>query len=198
MSTLYLIFFIVSATGFTADIILRYVEKIKSFGVTEMPRLPEKFSATVPLGKLLPESFTMLLLMIMAGSAAGSLMTLARLPWFLSLPCSFASGFMLCFFLQYYVDNAFNALLKNNLPKGEDASGLDGFCTVEFVDGFGKVKLFHKDREFEVNAGISADENSENPPEIAVYDKVAVLYESGGFYFVAKPGDIYDGIDTKF
>jgi hypothetical protein len=195
MRVFYLILFVVSATSFAADIVLRYVENIKGFDINGKDgKLFRIKYNTIPLEKFLPENVTMLLLAVMAGSATGSILNIAGVPWYVSLPCTLVSGLALCFFVQYHADNALNAIKRNNLPKGEKAAGLDGYCSSVFVDGAGKVKLFHKEREFEVNAGISAD----NDNEIALYDKVIALYESGGHYFVVKQGDVYNGIDTKF
>jgi hypothetical protein len=203
MSIFYLILLILSTVAVAADVFLRYVEKIANFGIEgkgvdgELFGFTAKWSKTIPVGKLLPESFTMLLLAVMAMSGSGSLLTLGRLPWFASLPCSVATGLLLCFVVQYHAANAAKVLRGDRLPKGEKAAGLDGYCTLEFVDGYGKVKLFHKDREFEVQAGIPTDSGAEMS-EIALYDKVVALYESGEIYFVVKPPDVFAGIDTKF
>jgi membrane protein implicated in regulation of membrane protease activity len=198
MSIFYLILLVVSTTAFIAGIFLNYVEKIKHFGVGEegrkLFRLPVKFSEIIPADKLLPENFTMLLLAVMAASGGGSVYTMAGMPWYISLPCSLATGLLLCFAVQHYAEKVADTLKRNTLPRGEKASGLDGYCTVKFDDGYGKVKLFHKDREFEVQAGVF----EEDVGEIAVFDKVIAVYESGGFYFVVKPADVFTGIDTKF
>jgi hypothetical protein len=86
--------------------------------------------------------------------------------------------------------------MSNNLPRGDNAAGLEGYCSAVFADGFGKVKLVHKEREFEVDAGNAAD--IEIKSEIALFDKVIALFESDGYYFVMKSSELYTGIDTKF
>jgi hypothetical protein len=198
MRVLYLILFVVSALGVAADVILRYVENIKGFGIEgrdgKLFRLPPRFTATIPFDRLLPDNVTTLLIAVTAASGLGGILALLRVPWFLSLPCAGACGLLLCFIWQYHAKNIASALKRENLPKGEAAAGLEGYCSLEFADGYGKVTLTYKERGFEVYAGCSEDSDG----NIAVNDKVVALYESDGYYFVVKPNDIFTGIDTKF
>jgi hypothetical protein len=175
-------------SAFTADLILRYMEKIKSFDFDK--KLHNIKSATIPLEKFLPENLTMLFLAIMVGGATGSLYDLAGLPWYFSLPCASAGGLAVCFAVQYMAENIINRIMENNLPGGENAAGLDGYCIEPIeIGGWGKVIFFHKDREFTVNAVNSAES------EIQEGIKVISLYEKDGFYFVIRTDEVHKNVD---
>lgn len=187
----YLIIFIVSAIAFIADIVLRTVEKIKSFNFNK--KLFNIDNDTIPVDKFFPENLTILFIALMGTGTAGSLYSLTVLPWWLSLLCALASGMFICFIVQYLGKNIVDALKRNRLPKGEKALGLSGCCVEEIKDGEpGKVRFFHKTREFIVNAASANDTN------IEITEKVVCVYESDGFYFVTKSEELYKGIDTNF
>ncbi|MCL1832019.1 MAG: hypothetical protein FWG45_03800 [Oscillospiraceae bacterium] len=199
MNMVYIALLVLSAIGLAADVVLRYVEKIKCFGLEG--KLFKKTYDTIPLEKLLPENVTMLLITVMTAAAAGVIVNALGVPWYVSPFCAVSSGLILCFAVQYYAVNAIDAVRGNALPKGEAAAGLNGYCTVAFDEGFGKVMLAHKEREFEVNAGLVKETGEGENPEksqIEQHDRIIALYESDGYYFVVKIGEIYTGIDTKF
>jgi len=185
MRIFYLIIFIISTTAFIADIVLRYMEKIKGFDLNIKSL---KFrSDLVPVEKFFPENLTMLILAIMVGSATGSLYIVAGMTeWYFSLPCAVASGLLICFVIQYFFEGFINAVKKNNLPKGEAAAGLEGYCTQDIPqDDWGRVCLFYKEREFEVNAVCTVERSLEH------FDKVVCVYEKDGYYFVARVHDVF-------
>jgi hypothetical protein len=193
MNIFYLIIFIVSALAFIADIILRYVEKIKNFTLDKKLFSIRGDADTIPIEKVLPANLTMLILAVMAGSAAGGLLDLSGVAWYLSLPCAVSSGLLICFTVQHLGENIVSIIKRNRLPKGEKAAGLNGYC-VEFIgaDGLGKAEFVHGGRKFEV-AAASANESDIDPD-----DEVIAVYEENGFYFVTKINEIYKGIDTDF
>ncbi|MCL1867265.1 MAG: hypothetical protein FWF82_07645 [Oscillospiraceae bacterium] len=198
----YFIIFVISASAFTADCILRYMEKIKGFDFGK--KLFKISSENIPLDKFFPENLTMLILAVMVASAAGSGYTLGGLAWYLSLPASFGAGFLICFFVQYFGEGMIDIVMKNRLPKGESAAGLDGYCTESVKAGdWGKVRVLHTGksgvtREYEVNAVMAssdASEESDSPDKVLnVGDKVIVLYESDGFYYVVRVDKIFIGL----
>jgi hypothetical protein len=193
MSNFYIIIFVLSVTGFTADVILRYMEKIKGFDFQR--KLFSIKSDLIPIEKFFPETLTMLLLCAMVASATGFGLTLAGAIGLISLPCALASGMCVCFAVQHISEQIWNRLTKNRLPQGDSVAGLDGYCT-DFIEsgGWGKVKLFHREREYEVNAACAdADLSS-----IDAGEKVIAVYESDGCYFVARADEINKGIDTRF
>ncbi|MCL2071513.1 MAG: hypothetical protein FWH07_04665 [Oscillospiraceae bacterium] len=192
--TFYLIIFIISSLAFIADLILRYIEKIKSFDVQKkFFNLSSEGFEGVPVEKFLPENLTMLVLSVMAASAGGSLLDLAGLSWYISFPCAVVCGLIICFFVQHLGDNAVDIIKRNRLPKGEKAAGLIG-CCVESVEagGWGKVRFLYKNREFTVNSACTADSG------IDAGQEVIAVYEQDGYYFVTKADEIYKGIDTNF
>ena len=192
MILFYLIVLIVSSVAFFADLILRYVEKIKSFDVDK------KFfsikSDTVPIEKFFPENLTMLIFSIIVSSATASLADLAGISWYLSLPCGIAGGLVVCFAVQYIFRAVFDAVSGNLLPRGEKAAGLNGTCveTIDEHEEWGKVCFSYKNREFTVNAG------SVTGSAVQKGEKVTAVYEQDGFYFVIIPEEVYKGIDTDF
>jgi hypothetical protein len=162
------------------------MEKIKSFDF-DMKLFKFK-GKDIPFEKFFPENLTMLLVAIMAGCALGTFYSSekAGLEWYITLPCAVFSGMLVCFTGQYLLENAVDFFKKNNLPKGEAAANLDGYITQEIeAGGWGKAALFHKEREFTVNAA-SIYENG-----IEENEKVICLYEQDGFYFVVKINDVY-------
>jgi membrane protein implicated in regulation of membrane protease activity len=178
------VLFVVSASAFAADMILRYMEKIKNFSMEK--RLFKIKGADIPAEKLLPENLTMLFVFCVVMSATGILYEALNMKWYLSLPCSAAGGSFVCFIFQYFVENALKTIRGDNLPKGDNAAGLDGYCVEEIEPGgWGKVRLFHKEREYEVNAA------SDGEKSVSLGEKVVSVYESGGFYFVMRTNEIY-------
>jgi hypothetical protein len=165
------------------------MEKIKGFN---FERTFVRFKGgTIPIEKFFPENLTMLLLSVMVGSALGFLYSIAGLAWYLSLPCVAAGGAAICFAVQYVGESVLDFVFRNNLPEGDSAAGLDGYCTESiYEEDWGKVILFHKEREFEVNAA-NALENC----EIEAGKKVICVYEKDGFYFVTRVDEINKGIE---
>ncbi|MCL2755294.1 MAG: hypothetical protein FWD35_06240, partial [Oscillospiraceae bacterium] len=87
----------------------------------------------------------------------------------------------------------------NSPPTGEAAQGLHGVLLDDFEEGFGKAMLMYKGREYEVRAGdMFWEADGENTEPMREADAVICVVENDGFYFVAKPEQIYKGIDTKF
>ena len=173
--------------------VLRYMEKIKSFDFEKkFFNLRGETPPLIPIDKFLPENLTMLLLAVMVASASGSLYDLAGLAWYFSLPSATASGLLMCFIIRHLLANAFDRVSRNSLPKGDAAAGLEGYC-IEYIeaDGLGKARLFYKERVFEVNAAQSAELDT-SKAGIQVDEKVIVVYESDGYYFVVKVDQVYN------
>ena len=201
MIYVYLILFVISAFAFTADCILRYMERIKSFDFEK--RLFKVRFDTVPLHRFFPKSLTVLLVAVVVMSAFGSLLLLLGMDWYLSVPCSVGGGLLACFVIQHLGRNAIDRIKKNDLPQGDEAAGLDGYCTQSIeVGGWGKVRLFHTgrsgvEREFEVNA-VNANAGEDGEGDIEAGKKVICVYEEGGFYFVVRVDKIYNEINSNF
>jgi len=184
----YFILLVISAFAFTADMLLRYLTGIENFGVEKQLFKPKEH--TVPADKLLPGNITMLLVIIMTASATGALYTVAGMPGYLSLPCAVFGGMTLCFVIQYFVKNAVDRFKGRALPKGDSASGLDGYSLVDIeAGGWGRARLFWGDREFEVNAAV------QGKTPVLSGEKITALYESGGFYFVVRSDKIYKEVE---
>jgi hypothetical protein len=164
------------------------MEKIKSFDL-EKPLFKLK-GRDVPVEKFLPANITMLSVFFIAMSFTGEVCAFLGMVWYLSLPCSVAGGMCFCFFIQYFGENILDLLKGNRLPKKEKAAGLDGYCTDDIViGGWGKAKVFYKEREYEVNAASSGE------TDILSGEKIVVLYESDGFYFVVRIDEVFKEIE---
>jgi len=166
------------------------MEKIKSFDFHK--KLFDVKANTIPIHKFLPENLTMLLLSVMAASACGGFFDFSGMGWYFSLPCAIGSGLCICFIVQYLLENAVDSFKRNNLPKGEFAAGLDGYCVEKIETGdWGKVCLFHKEREFRVNAVTDGE------IDIDEGEKVISVYENDGFYYVVRIDKLNTGIDDE-
>jgi len=187
----YFVLSVVSAAAFVADMILRYMEKIKSFDY-EKPLFKFKSGTapSVPIYKFLPENLTMLIVFVMTMSATGALYTILGMDWFLSLLCGVSGGATVCFIIQYLIGNAIDSAKGRRLPKGEDASGLDGYAAEDIeAGGCGKAVFSYNDREYEARAANSGQ------IDLAKFDKITALYESGGFYFAVRSDKVYKEVE---
>jgi len=184
----YFVLSVISAAAFTADMILRYMEKIKSFDY-EKPLFKLK-KRTVPIDKFLPQNLTMLIVFVLVMSVTGALYTLLGMDWFLSLLCGISGGSFACFIIRHVIMNTVAYAKGHKLPKGEDAAGLDGYAAEDIeAGGCGKAILFFEDREYEATAANSGR------VDLAKFDKITALYESGGFYFAVRSDKVYKEVE---
>jgi len=158
--------------------------KMKNFDIEK--RFFKYKNDTIPIEKFLPETLTMVFVFFLVLSVSGVFYEFMQIVWYVSLPFAIVSGLFACFIVQHLMASAVNSLKGNRLPKGEAAAGLNGYCTAEIqADSWGRVKLIHKEHEFEVNAACAGEKDILNG------EKVICVYESDGFYFVVRIDEIY-------
>lgn len=185
----YLAIAVVSAVAFAADMILRYMEKIKGFGLEK-----ELFAfrgKTIPIENFFPHSLTMIFAFCFALGLCGLVMELMSFGWYISLPCGVICA-MLVSFLSTAVKARVRRAKKEALPKKFDFSGKEAVVT-DFIagDGWGKVKLVYNDADYIFNA-VSANET-----DIDEGEKVTVVLENDGMLFVERDDEVFDPLNEK-
>jgi len=181
----YLSVTVISVTLFITDMVLMYMEKIKSFGLEK--KLFKIEFKIIPLEKFLPENLTMIFVFFVILGGSGVFFELVNLTWFFSLPCSVFSGLLICFAVQYHIKHALDRVRKKVLPSGDSAAGANGWVVEEIsADSYGVVRFEYKDSEFNVPAV------SVNGTLIPEFEKIVVLFEESGFYFVESIKEVYD------
>ena len=180
----YIIISVFAAMLLITDITLRYMEKIKSFGMEK--KLFTFKGDTIPIEKFFPENLTMVLAFSLTFGAAGMFLTFLGLDWYFVLPFAVMTGMILCFVVQ----EAFQRFIEKNtdktLPTGDAAANLEGFV-VEEIDGddYGLIEFEYNDVTFRANA-LSANETP-----IPEYERVIILFEENGFYFVQSIKEVF-------
>ncbi|MCL1823671.1 MAG: hypothetical protein FWG44_05665 [Oscillospiraceae bacterium] len=185
----YLVWAVLAATLLITDMVLLYMVKMKSFG---LERKLFKFKVkTVPLEKFLPENLTVLFAALLCMGISGIIFDVTQLKWYMSLPVAITSGFVLCFFLQYFLKNTVDKHTDKTLPLGDAAANANGWV-VEEIDGvngdYGLIEFEYKELKFRAPA------MSANETKIPEYEKVIVLFEENGFYFVQSIKEVYTGL----
>lgn len=188
MIYVYFVLSVVSSAAFAADMILRYMEKIKSFDYEK--RLFNLKSGIIPAEKFLPENLTMLIVVVMTASVSGAIYTVMGMNWCLSLFCAVAGGMTVCFLIQHIGRNAVDSAKGRKLPKGEAAAGLDGYCVNAVAAGdWGLAVLFYNDREYKVRVAVLGE------GDVSGDEKITALYESGGIYFAVRSDKVYKEVE---
>lgn len=185
MIYIYTAILVISAGLLAADFTLRQLEGIKNFGLLDNDKdfpLLRDFRGqthTIPVERLCPETPAMLITAATVFGAAGVFFDLMNMTWHVSIPCAFCAGLGACFLRQYVLVNLIDRLRKITPPVGEEMAGVEGYVTSAFPpDDYGEIAFEWKGREFRANA---LAVNGQHLPE---YERVLLLYESDGFYFV--------------
>ncbi len=161
------------------------MEKIGSFGM-EKPLI--RFSgSTIPIEKFFPANLTMLFVYTFFFGLSGTIYTEMGLYWYFTLPCAIMSGSILTFLIQYPIKNRKLKAEDRVLPKGDSAAGIEG-KTLEPIteDDYGVIEFAWNGEVFRANA-VSA-----NYKYISAYERIIILLEENGFYFVESVKEIYD------
>lgn len=183
----YLIIIIVSAALFITDMVLRYMEKIKSFGYEK--KLFNYEGQDIPVEKFLPENITMLLVYFLTFGTAGFFLEFIGL-YYISIPLAMTPGFLVCFIIQYFIRNYINRIKGRVLPKGYDAADIQGFAYEEIDgDGYGVIEFVYNGAEFRAPA------MSANQTRIPKFEKVVVIFEENGFYFVQSILEVFEPLN---
>lgn len=177
----YICIAVVAVCGFTADMILRYMEKIRSFGMET--RLHNIKGKTIPIEDFIPYNITLLAVFFSAFGIAGTLMKLLELNGFVTFPAAVMCGM----FANFFAVRLVRKMRVKPIPKNEDLSGCDAVCTEDIpADGYGAVRVTWNGRKYTFPA-VPANEN-----EIKAGEKVVILYRSDGVCFAETPERLVD------
>jgi hypothetical protein len=188
MTVLYLIVTILAAALLAADVILRYMEKIKGFNLEQ--KLFKFKGGTIPAEKFFPQSPTMTLGCFLVIGAAGMIFERVGFRWYFSLPFSVMTAMFFCFALQYSAKSKLDELTNKNAPAGDVPAGVQGFAYEEILgDNYGLIEFEYNDSVFRVPAV------SVNSTTIPKFEKVIILFEEGGCYFVQSIKEVFEPLN---
>ncbi len=182
----YVMVTIVSTVAFTIDIILRYMEKIRSFGMES--RLHNIKGKIIPVEDFIPHNITLLCLFFMALGTAGILLTLLQINALISFPVSFMCGM----FMNFAVVRILRKVRNRPIPKSEDLSGTEATCTAD-IDGddYGEIEFLYK------NCKYTRPALSENETDIKKGEKVLIIMMNEDLCFVEKPDEVIDILNEE-
>lgn len=172
---------IVSTVAFTIDIILRYMEKIRSFGMES--RLHNIKGKIIPTEDFIPHNITLLCLFFMALGTAGILLTLLGINALVSFPVSVMCGM----FMNFAVVRILRKVRSKPIPRDEDLSGTEAVCTSPIDgDGYGEIEFLYNNRKYTRPA------LSENETDIKKGERVLIIMMNEDLCFVEKPDEVID------
>lgn len=181
----YVVVTVVCVVAFTTDMVLRYMEKIRSFGMEE--RLHNIKGDTIPIEDFIPHNITMLTVFGMALGVFGIFMKLLGIHPFVSFPLSVAFGCIVNFTVMHFIKPFVASVTGDELDADTDISGFDGVCTQRIpADDYGRVRIEYNGRHYEFDA------ISENETDIEKDDPVLVLYREDGMCVVEKQSEVTD------
>ena len=182
----YVMVTIVSSVAFTIDIILRYMEKIRSFGMEA--KLHNIKGKIIPTEDFIPHNVTLLCLFFMAVGVVGILLTLLQINALISFPVCIMCGM----FVNFAVVRILRKARSRPIPGTEDLSGTEAVCTENIDgDGYGEIEFFYKNRRYTRPA------LSENETDIKKGEKVLIIMMNEGLCFVEKPDEVIDILNEE-
>ncbi|MBR5091490.1 MAG: hypothetical protein IK093_18865 [Ruminiclostridium sp.] len=186
----YILETVVCIVTFTADMVLRYMEKIRSFGMES--RLHNIKGKTIPIEDFIPHNITMLAVFGTAMGVFGIFMKLFGIHPFISFPCALAFGSLVNFTVMHFIKPIVANAQGDELSQHTDLAGYEAVCT-DFIsgDGYGKIKLVYKGKHYEFDA------ISEYETDIDEGEKVYVLYRDDRFCVVEKNDEVMDVLNEK-
>ncbi len=186
----YVVVLVLGVTSFTADMILRYMEKIRSFGMEE--RLHNIKGKTIPIEDLVPHNITMLTVFAISLGVFGIFMKLLNINAFVSFPCSAAFACLVNFTVMHFIKPFVASVTGDELGSDTDISGTEGVCIERIpADDYGRIKLEYNGRHYEFDA------ISENETDIEKDEPVLVLYREDGMCVVEKQSEVLDIINEE-
>lgn len=186
--TFYIVVTVICATAFTADMILRYMEKIRSFGMEE--RLHNIKGDLIPIEDFIPHNLTMITVFGMALGVFGIVMKSFEINGLVAFPCSVAFGCIVNYTVMHIIKPFFRSVSGNTLSEKEDISGTEAVCTELITEaGYGTIELEYKKQKYAFNA------LSVNGTDIEKGEKVYILYREDGVCFVEKTSEIHMEIE---
>ncbi len=186
--TFYIVVTVVSAVAFVTDMVLRYMEKIRSFGMEE--HLHNIKGRTIPIEDFIPYNLTMLTVFLMAFGAFGIFMKALNIHPFVSFPLSLAFGCAVNFTVMHFIKPFFESISGDALGKDTDLSGYEAVCVQRIGgDDYGRIELVYHDKKYRFDA------ISENETDIGKGETVYVLYREEGVCVVEKQSEVLDIIN---
>ena len=184
----YILVTVISVAAFTADMILRYMEKIPSFGSQE--RFFNIKGKNIPIEELIPNNITMLTVFGISLGTLGILSKLAGVTPLVAFPCCVMFGCLVNFAVVHFLKPFYEDISGTSLSERDDISGLEAVCTEDITaDSYGRVELVYKERKYEFDA-LSA-----NGTDIAKGEKTFILYRKEGLCFVEAQSEVLDIIN---
>jgi len=186
----YIVITVISVTSFTADMILRYMEKIRSFGMEA--RLHNIKGKTIPIEDFVPHNITMLTVFGTAFGVFGIFMKLLGFHPFISFPICLAFGCIVNFTVMHFIKPFVASVSGDELAAGTDLAGMEGVCTQSIpADDYGRISLEYNGKHYEFDA------ISENETDIAKGEPIAVLYREDNMCVVEKQSEVTDILNEK-
>ena len=188
--TFYVAVTVVCVTAFAADMILRYMEKIRSFGMEE--RLHNIKGKTIPIEDFIPHNITMVTIFGTALGVFGIFTKLIGLHPFVGFPLSAAFGCIVNFTVMHFIKPFVASVTGDELDARTDISGTEGICTENIpADDYGRVRIEYKGRHYEFDA------ISENETDIDKDEPIVVLYREDGMCVVEKQSEVTDILNEE-
>ena len=188
--TFYILVTVVCVTAFTTDMVLRYMEKIRSFGMEE--RLHNIKGKTIPIEDFVPHNITMLTVFGTAMGVFGIFTKLIDLHPFVGFPVSVAFGCLVNFTVMHFIKPFVASVTGEELAADTDISGTGGICTQSIpADDYGTIRIEWHGKHYEFDA------ISENETDIPKDEPIVVLYHEDGMCVVEKQSEITDIINQE-
>ncbi len=172
---------VVSTVTFTVDLILRYMEKIRSFGLEG--RIHNIKGKLIPVEDFIPHNLTLAALFFMAFGTVGILLKLPGLNGLIVFPVCVMCGM----FTNFAAVNILRKIRSKPLPKNVDLSGTQVTCTETIqTDGYGAVEFVFNGQRYSFPA-ISENETTIRKGETAV-----IILINDGVCIVERENEIMD------
>ncbi|MCL2637605.1 MAG: hypothetical protein FWD48_04465 [Oscillospiraceae bacterium] len=186
----YLIVTIIAAALLVTDVALRQMENIKGFGIER--KFFEFKGKTIPVEKFFPHTLTMFLACFLSFGISGMIFRHINFEWYFSLPFAAITAMFICFCLQYFLKEAVVKHKNETVPTGDTAAGVQGFA-FEDIDGddYGLIEFEYKDLIFHAPAV------SVNGTSIPRFEKVIILFEQEGCFFVQSIKEVYEALNES-
>ena len=182
----YIIATIVSTVTFTIDIILRYMEKIRSFGMEE--RIHNIKGRIIPIEDFIPHNLTLTAVFFMAFGVSGTLLLLIPLNGLIVFPCTVMCGM----FANFAAVRIMRNIRTKPLPKNVDLSDTKCVCTETIKgDEYGEITFKYEGKSYTCPAV------SENETDILKGEQAVIILISDGVCFVEREDEIIDILNEK-
>lgn len=184
--TFYIAVTVVSTVTFTIDMILRYMEKIRSFGLEE--RIHNIKGKIIPIEDFIPHNLTLAALSFMALGVSGIILKLLTMHSLVAFPITVMCGM----FTNFGVVRFLRFIRRRPIPATADLSDAPCVCT-EQIDGngYGTVEFRYDGRKYEYPA-ISA-----NGTTIRRGERPVIIILSDGVCFVERESEIIGVLNEK-